>query len=95
MTHIAPIISEIERLPHFRTIKCRDCSAAIRHHALQIYAQCPQCGVQHKCRSFGAVGTEVEDVIDAVLAWAGDGESFDAVMKRRRAILADEGDHGT
>jgi hypothetical protein len=95
MTDIAPIISEIERLPHFRTFKCRDCSGAIRVHALQIYALCPQCGVQHKCRSFSAVGTELEDVIDAVLAWAGDGEAFDAVMKRRQQILADEDDHDT
>ena len=93
MTDISSIISEIGRLPHFRTFTCRDCSAEIRVHALQIYAVCPRCGVRHKCRAFGAVGTELQDVIDAVLTWSGEGEAFEAVMKRRQEILADEGDH--
>lgn len=95
MTDIAPIISEIERLPHFRNFQCRNCSAEIRVHVLQICTVCPQCGVQHKCRSFGAVGTELEDIIDAVLSWSGEGEAFAAVMQRRREILADPVDHDT
>jgi len=95
MTDIARIITEIEKLPHFSTFKCNDCSAEVRVHALQIYATCPQCGAQRKCRASGAVGTEIQDVIDAVLAWAGQGESFDAVMKQRQKILADEDDHDT
>ena len=90
MNTVADIISEIEQLPHVHTLKCKDCSTEIRVHALQIYAVCPKCGLRHKCRSFGAVGTELEDVIDAVLTWAGEGESFDAVMKRRQEILDDD-----
>jgi predicted RNA-binding Zn-ribbon protein involved in translation (DUF1610 family) len=84
------IISEIERLPHFRAMKCTGCSVEIQVHALQIYADCPKCGLRHKCRGFAATGSETQDVIDAVLAWAGKGESFEAVMRRRQEILADE-----
>jgi hypothetical protein len=40
-------------------------------HALEIYANCPKCGLQHKTRAFGGIGTEVEDVVDAVFEWAG------------------------
>lgn len=86
---MADIISEIEQLPHFDCIKCTGCAAEIRVHVLQIYADCPACGRQTKCRSFGGIGTEIQDVIDAVLAWAGEGEAFDAVMKRREEILDD------
>ena len=89
------IISDIRHLPHFRTMKCSGCSTEIRVHALQIYADCPKCGLRHKCRGFAAPDSETQDVIDAVLAWAGQGESFDAVMKRRQEILADEDDHDT
>ncbi len=90
MSTVTNIISELEQLPHFHTFKCKDCSTEIRVHALQIYAVCPKCGLRHKCRSYGAVGTELEDIIDAVLIWAGKGESFEAVMKRRQEILEDD-----
>ena len=62
----------------------------MRVHALQIYSRCPQCGDERKCRRFGAFGTELKDLIDAVLIWAGEGESFDAVMARRAEMLADD-----
>jgi len=89
MADISQIISEIEQLPHFRTARCQKCSTEIRVHTLEIYVTCQQCGVQHKCRSLGAAGTEIQDVIDAVLSWSGRGEEFDAVMKRREQILSD------
>lgn len=87
---MSDVIGEIQQLPHFHTLKCDGCSTEIRVHALQIYAECPRCSRRHKCRSFGAVGTEIQDVIDAVLAWSGRGEEFDAVMKRREQILSEE-----
>jgi hypothetical protein len=64
-------IDAIQNLPPFRTFACRKCGAAIRVHALETYANCPKCGLQHKTRAFGGIGTEVQDVIDAVLEWAG------------------------
>jgi predicted RNA-binding Zn-ribbon protein involved in translation (DUF1610 family) len=87
---LGEIISEIEQLPHFRTFSCAVCGASVRVHSLQIYGRCPQCGEQRKCRSFGARGTELQDLIDAVLIWAGKGESLDAVLARRAQILEDE-----
>ena len=89
MADLSSIISEIEQLPHFRSFECGGCSSELRVHALQIYADCPKCARHHKCRSFAAVGSEIQDVIDAVLAWSGRGEEFDAVMKRRDQILSD------
>ena len=64
-------IDAIQKLPAFRTFSCQKCGASIRVHALEIYANCPKCGIQHKTRAFGGIGTEVHDVIDAVLEWAG------------------------
>lgn len=63
-------IDAIQKLPAFRTFACQTCGASIRVQALEIYANCQKCGLQHKTRAFGGVGTEVEDVIDAVLDWA-------------------------
>ena len=81
-------IDEIRKLDHFHTIKCQ-CGGSIRFHTLQIYAECRECGTKTKVRAFGGAGTEIQDVIDAVLEWAGEGESFEAVMDRRKAILED------
>ena len=64
-------IDAIKNLPPFRTFACQQCGTSIRVHALEIYANCPKCGLQHKTRAFGGIGTEVEDVIDGVLDWAG------------------------
>lgn len=89
MTDVGEIIDEIKAIPHFRTFACSQCGTDCRVHALQIYCRCPECATEHKCRSFGAVGTEILDVIDAVLEWSGDGESFDAVSERHREIIAD------
>ena len=80
------VIDEIMNLNHFRAFDCPKCGGKIRHHALQIYADCPSCHAHYKTRSFAGVGTEIQDVIDAVLEWAGEGEGFDMVLKRQREI---------
>ncbi|HZS03605.1 MAG TPA: hypothetical protein VFD58_01905 [Blastocatellia bacterium] len=84
------IINEIHRIEHFHTLACSKCQKLVRYQVLQIYATCPACDTRHQVRSFGGIGTEVEDVIDAVLEWAGDGESFKAVMKRRDEIRSEK-----
>jgi hypothetical protein len=81
------IIDEITGLKHFHSFECHKCQATVRYHVLQIHAVCPECSTEEKVRSFAGIGTEIQDVIDTVLEWAGDGESFDAVMKRRKEIL--------
>jgi predicted RNA-binding Zn-ribbon protein involved in translation (DUF1610 family) len=83
-------IEEILKLPHWRTIRCSNCGEDIRIHALQIHTACVNCGTDHKCRAYGGIGTEIQDTIDAVLEWAGDGDDFDAVMARRKEILDDK-----
>jgi len=89
MTDIGHIIDEIKAIPHFPTFACSQCGAECRVHALQIYCRCPKCTTEVKCRSFGGVGTDILDVIDAVLEWAGDGDTFDAVIRRHREIMSD------
>ena len=84
------IIEQIKSLPHFRDFPCTTCNTSIRVHTLQLYAICPQCGTRHKCRGYAAIGSEIEDVIDAVLEWAGQGETFEAVLERQRQIMADQ-----
>jgi len=86
---MSDVIAEIEALEPFNTLECGDCKRQIRVHALQIYANCPQCSSEIKCRSFGAIGTEIQDVIDAVLAWARTDEELDALLARRQEILSD------
>ena len=83
------VISEIEALEHFRSVDCYSCKESFRVHTLQIQVSCPHCGADMKCRAFGGIGTEIQDVIDAVLAWAGDGEEFQAVLERRQQIQSD------
>lgn len=88
------IIDAIEALPHFETFACSKCGRTIRAHVLQIYAICSGCGTEHKCRAFGGIGTEIEDVIDAVLLWIarGDVEAQAEVWKRQREMVADRDD---
>lgn len=82
------IIDEITNLEHFREINCANCKRTLRVHVLEIYATCNTCETRHKCRGFGGIGIEIQDVIDAVLKWAGQGESFEAVLERHKRILA-------
>ncbi len=93
-TDVGRIIDEIRRLPHWRTFSCPSCGSRFDVHALQIHAACGRCGHPVKCRAYGAVGTELPDVIDAVLEWAGEGESLRAVMRRHRAIVAHKENEG-
>ena len=87
---LGQVIDEIRGLEHFHTLTCSTCQEPVRYHVLQLYVVCPNCQAQHKVRAYGGVGTEIQDVIDAVLDWAGDGASSDAVLKRQEEIRADK-----
>lgn len=80
------VISDIEQLPHFREVECKQCGSSLVVHALQINAVCDGCGVKMKLRGYAAIGSEVQDVIDAVLKWMGTGSAYEATMKRHKAI---------
>ncbi len=82
------IIDEIAKLQHFHSYKCSVCNYEARYHVLQIYVICPECGTEAKVRGLGSIGSEIQDVIDAVLEWAGEGEGFEAVAARHHIIVS-------
>ena len=87
---LSDIIDEIAKLQHFQSYMCSICGHEVRYHVLQIETFCPQCGTKSKVRGYGSIGIEIQDVIDAVLEWAGEGEEFEAVMLRQRGIINDK-----
>ncbi len=89
MSELGDLVEEIRSLSHFRDVTCPRCGEQFRVYTLRIYAQCPKCGEERKYRSFGATGTETEDVVDAVLAWIGTGETFKEAMRRHSEIVAE------
>jgi len=82
----ASLIEMINKLPHERAFICPKCGRRDAVNVLSIYTDCPQCSTRQKLRGYGAVGGEVEDVIDAVLKWMGSGASLDAAMKRKEEL---------
>jgi DNA-directed RNA polymerase subunit RPC12/RpoP len=80
------VIREIEGLQHYRNYRCATCGYAQDAYALNIQSTCQNCGSRHKLRGHGAIGTEIEDVIDAVLEWIGKGNEFDLAMSRKKEL---------
>ena len=80
------IIRQIHELPRTRDITCKKCEEPFAYLTLDIYAVCPKCSQQTKVRSFGAY-MEPQDIIAAVLAWLGDGPSFDELVTRRNEFF--------
>lgn len=78
------LIDRIAVRPKFRTFNCDGCGTLNRVHALQMYTTCPGCRAHQKCRGFGEIGSELEDVLDAVLQWAG--VTRDEVRARHEAL---------
>lgn len=89
MSKTTDLVEDIQSLSRYREVSCPRCGEQLRVYTLTIYASCPKCGEERKYRSFGATGTETEDVIDAVLAWIGTGETFKAAMRRHNEIVAE------
>lgn len=87
---IGPIIDEIENFPATRIIECR-CGKSYRISTLLIYGHCDHCGAQTaKLRAFGGIGTELQDLIDAVLKWMGTGEQLELTLVRKKEIDEDD-----
>jgi hypothetical protein len=80
------VIEKIQKLPHDRIWMCRKCGQRNTASVLAIDVDCERCSTKHKLRGDAAIGTEVEDVIDAVLEWMGTGARLEVVMKRKSAI---------
>jgi ribosomal protein S27E len=84
------LIEDIQNLPRYREVTCHECSHQQKVHTLVIQLQCNNCGTTLKLRGYAAIGSEIEDVVDAVLAWLGLGDDFDRAMERKR-VLDEEG----
>ncbi len=76
----------LENLPHYREFTCPMCGHKQEVYILLIHINCEQCNFRGKLRGHGSIGTEIEDVIDAVLGWIGTGKEFELAMERKRAI---------
>jgi len=82
----------IEGLPHFREFTCLRCGHIQGAYVLTINAKCKKCGETVKLRGFAAVGSEVEDVVDQVLAWLGKGDVLDLALDRKKELEQDIGE---
>lgn len=80
------VIDAIENLPHYREFTCPNCGKTQKVYSLLIQADCQVCGTRVKLRGYGAIGTEVEDVIDTVLLWLGKNEDFSNALQRKQEI---------
>jgi len=80
------VIEMIEKLPHERQVLCRKCGAKSEVSSLAINQNCPHCSNPMKLRGYASIGSEVEDVIDAVLKWMGSGKRLEAVLKRKEEL---------
>lgn len=84
------IIEEINKLPHYREFTCDNCGLKQKVYILVIHGKCEQCGVEYKYRGIGPIGSEVEDIIDAVLEWLGKGNELEDAMNWKKVIDAYE-----
>lgn len=86
------VIKEIEKLPHYREYVCHKCDYKQKVFILLIQKNCENCGIRTKLRSYGSIGSEIEDVLDTVLEWMGKGEEFNDLIKWKqiRDSFADE-----
>lgn len=80
------VIKDIENLPHYREYVCKQCGHQQQIYSLFIQANCEKCGTQVKLRGYASIGSEIEDVIDAVLEWLGKGKEFELALKRKQEI---------
>lgn len=80
------VIKDIEELPYYRDYVCKQCGQKQKVYILEIYAVCSNCKTKSKVRGYASIGSEIEDVIDTVLEWLGDGDEFNLSMMRKRII---------
>ncbi len=83
------VVEDIENLPHYREFTCMRCGHKQKVYSLVIQSHCEKCNTPVKLRRFTAA-PEIEDVIDAVLFWLGEGEEFELAMERKRLIDSED-----
>jgi len=80
------IIEDINALPRYRKYTCSKCGYTQRVYVQIIHGECKQCGVKYRFRGIAPIGSEVEDVIDAVLAWLGQDGEFEDAMEWKHVL---------
>ncbi len=85
MTYLS-LIEEIQKLPHYREYTCPKCGHNQKVYILVIHGKCEKCETEYKFRGIEPIGSEIEDVIDAVLDWLGKGSEFEDAMKWKKVI---------
>ncbi len=80
------LIDALSDFPTSREVE--HCGRQFSVSPLAIYATCPVCQTHIKLRSFSA-GDEIEDVVDAVLAWMNQPGAEDVATKRRAELEED------
>jgi hypothetical protein len=84
--HYSDFIAELKTLKHYRTVVCSNCKRPGEYHILDIHGNCQYCGISFKLRGLSTLGTEIEDAIDAVLEWMGEGNNLNVVLSRQKSI---------
>ena len=84
------VIDKIQGLPHYREYICTKCGHKQKIYILVIHGTCEQCGTAYKFRGIEPIGSEIEDVIDAVLEWMGQGKELEDAMKWKQIIDSSE-----
>lgn len=82
----AGLTDAIRSFPAEREVE--HCGVRFRVSALEMYADCPECGTRVKLRGFSS-RDEIEDVIDAVLEWMLDPVAKQAAASRQELIAND------
>lgn len=88
MTYL-DVLSAIERLPKFREIACPLCETKQQHFVLNIHGLCKQCNKKYRLRGEAAIGTEIEDVLDAVFEWMGEGDHLEECCQHQQRLWAE------
>jgi len=81
------LLEAIRSLPLQRVVE--HCGSRVAVSPFELYADCSQCGMRVKVRSFSA-GAEVEDVFDAVFEWMNQPGALDLARRRQEVLREDD-----
>jgi hypothetical protein len=83
----AGLLDAIRSYPLEREVE--HCGIRMTVPPFDIYAECAQCGVRVKVRSFSGT-EEIEDVFDAVFEWMNRPMAHEVVRRRQEALTEEE-----
>jgi len=81
------LLESIRSLPLQRSVE--HCGSPVFFSPFDLYADCRQCGIRIKVRSFSA-GPDVEDVFDAVFEWMNQPGAQGLVRHRQQVLRQDD-----